>query len=259
MKVHHLNCGSMPMGLVNHCALIETGNSLVLIDSGFGTECVQRTDEILGLLRHLFRPALDVNETVIRQIEKLGFSATDVRHIVLTHLDFDHAGGISDFPWARVHVHGPEFRAAMKPSSVERMRYRPSQWKHPPRWALNEVGDDEQWFGLPAIRDLEGLPPEIVVVPLYGHTRGHVGVAIDTGTGWLLHAGDSYLTQLQFNRLLPGLFLADAAYGVPDLNLALSRLISLRRLIELDNNHRDEITMFSSHDPLAFARISSTR
>lgn len=28
----------------------------------------------------------------------------DVRHIVLTHLDFDHAGGLDDFPEATVHM-----------------------------------------------------------------------------------------------------------------------------------------------------------
>ena len=42
----------------------------------------------------------------------LGFSPDDVRHIVLTHLDFDHAGGIEDFPNARVHVLAREREAA---------------------------------------------------------------------------------------------------------------------------------------------------
>jgi metal-dependent hydrolase (beta-lactamase superfamily II) len=35
----------------------------------------------------------DRKYTAIDQLERLGFSARDVRHIVLTHLDFDHAGG----------------------------------------------------------------------------------------------------------------------------------------------------------------------
>src|SRR3546814_15732883 len=32
----------------------------------------------------------------------------DVRHIIITHLDFDHAGGIEDFPAAAVHLTGRE-------------------------------------------------------------------------------------------------------------------------------------------------------
>lgn len=39
---------------------------------------------------------------------------------------------------------------------------------------------------------MHDLPPEIVMVPLPGHTWGHAAVAIDTGPHWLLHAGDAY-------------------------------------------------------------------
>ncbi|KAA0024855.1 MBL fold metallo-hydrolase [Antrihabitans cavernicola] len=257
MEVHHLNCGTMSLGVVDHCLLVETADSLVLIDSGFGIDCVRAPDDILGFARHLMRPALDENETAIRQIERLGFAPTDVRHIVLTHLDLDHAGGIADFPWATVHVHGPEFRAAMKPSRSDRFRYRAQEWAHDPRWKLNESGGSERWFGFKSVRDLDGLPPEILVVPLYGHTRGHVGVAVDTGTGWLLHCGDAFLTELQFNPLLPGLFFADALYGAPDPKLAFARLSNLRRLIDLNNRHSDEVTVFSSHDRTAFNRLAS--
>jgi glyoxylase-like metal-dependent hydrolase (beta-lactamase superfamily II) len=38
-------------------------------------------------------------ETAVRQIERLG-SPADVRHILPTHLDFDHAGGLEDLPGA---------------------------------------------------------------------------------------------------------------------------------------------------------------
>ena len=51
-------------------------------------------------------------DTAIRQLEALGHKASDVRHIVLTHLDFDHAGGLEDFPNATVHVMDAEFVAA---------------------------------------------------------------------------------------------------------------------------------------------------
>ncbi|MGP3965322.1 hypothetical protein ACTWPT_56180 [Nonomuraea sp. 3N208] len=42
------------------------------------------------------------------------------------------------------------------------------------------------------MRQLNGLPPEILLIPLAGHSRGHSGVAVDTGATWLLHAGDAY-------------------------------------------------------------------
>src|SRR3546814_19578588 len=55
------------------------------------------------------------------------------------------------------------------------------------------MGWGERWFGFEAVRDLDGLPPEILLVPLPGHTWGHSGVAVqEDGGGWLLHAGDAY-------------------------------------------------------------------
>lgn len=61
----------------------------------------------------LNRPRLEPAITAIRQIEALGFSPADVRHILLTHMDVDHTGGIADFPAAKVHVYAKEHAAAM--------------------------------------------------------------------------------------------------------------------------------------------------
>lgn len=55
---------------------------------------------------------LSEDETAIRQVERLGYTADDVRHIILTHLDIDHSGGLSDFPAAQVHVLQAEIDAA---------------------------------------------------------------------------------------------------------------------------------------------------
>jgi glyoxylase-like metal-dependent hydrolase (beta-lactamase superfamily II) len=116
-----------------------------------------------------------------------------VRHILLTHLDFDHAGGLEDFPEATVHVMDAEFSVATGPRRgvVPRNRYRPSQLDEVRHWHRYS-GDGEPWFGFPSVRGLEGLPPEILMVPLPGHTWGHAGIAIDGPSGWLLHAGDAY-------------------------------------------------------------------
>ena len=53
-------------------------------------------------------------ETAAHQIAALGYSLDEVRHIVLTHLDLDHAGGMADFPRAQVHVLAAEHNAAFK-------------------------------------------------------------------------------------------------------------------------------------------------
>src|SRR3954471_22019014 len=131
MQMHHLNCATFcPVGrlmingrgspfepgrLVVHCQLIETDDGLVLIDTGLGTQDVRDPERTLpgALWQALNRAQLRYEETAIRQVRDLGFDPRDVRHIVLTHLDFDHAGGLPDFPWATVHVSAREFDRAM--------------------------------------------------------------------------------------------------------------------------------------------------
>lgn len=267
MKVHHLNCATFefppqPIAALtgqnlvpSHVLLIETSDSLVLVDSGYGLDCVRRPREILGLMRLGAR--LTEQEAAVRQIEALGFSPTDVRHIILTHLDLDHAGGLADFPWATVHVHGPEYRAAMKPATMnERMRYRSAEWAHNPKWAVNEADGGEQWFGFDAVRDLPGLPSEILAVPLYGHTRGHAGVAVDTGDGWLLHAGDSFLAGHEIHPQDPRSTAITRAYDIFGTTKRGPRQANLARLIELNADHGSEISIFCSHDMKAFNRLA---
>jgi glyoxylase-like metal-dependent hydrolase (beta-lactamase superfamily II) len=136
-------------------------SGLVLIDTGFGRRDIAHARQRLsGFFLFLNRPRLEDERTAIRQIEQRGFRAADVRHIVLTHFDFDHAGGIDDFPQAEVHVLGRELQAAThRRGFVARNRYRPAQWDDGVRWQPY-LPDSEPWMGFGCVRDLHGLPPK---------------------------------------------------------------------------------------------------
>src|SRR6476661_2401672 len=79
--------------VVCHCLLIEADDGLVLLDTGFGTEDTRDISRI-GPTFRLFAPRAVLEETALKQVEALGFSAGDVRRIVVTHLDPDHSGGL---------------------------------------------------------------------------------------------------------------------------------------------------------------------
>jgi hypothetical protein len=49
------------------------------------------------------------------------------------------------------------------------MRYRRLQWDDNVRFRTYEPRA-EPWYGFPSVRNLAGLPPEILLVPLIGHT-----------------------------------------------------------------------------------------
>jgi glyoxylase-like metal-dependent hydrolase (beta-lactamase superfamily II) len=201
LRVHHLNCahiqrmtlGGLPLAC--HVLLVETpASGLVLVDTGLGTADYQAITSRLGrgFALGYAKPAIDPALAAIRQVERLGFDPRDVRHVIQTHLDLDHVGGLSDFPWATVHVHRAELAAAEARRGMRaRERYRPAMWAHGPNWELYP-SEGESWNGFAAVRDLPGLPPEILIVPLFGHTHGHCGVVIQADTGWLVDAGDAF-------------------------------------------------------------------
>jgi glyoxylase-like metal-dependent hydrolase (beta-lactamase superfamily II) len=265
MRVHHLNCGTHhPIGgplfdgrpslfadLCTHCLLIEMDNSLVLVDTGYGLQDVR--DAPPRRLSRLWPKILNIRlreeDTALRQIEALGFSAQDVGHIVLTHLDFDHAGGIEDFPEARVHVLAAERTAAQceRRSFVAKQRYRPLQWDAVRDWRTYAAGG-ERWFGFDAVRLLQGLPPEIVMVPLSGHTRGHAGVAISMPHGWLFDAGDAYLHHGELDSVRLHMPLGLALYERIMMTDALAAHSNLARLRELKHSTGDSFSIFCTHD-----------
>lgn len=263
--IRSLNCatmcarGSVTLGIVDrhpgqlvaHCLLIESSNGLVLLDTGFGTADIADPRR-LGPARHLTGPTLDPAETAVAQIRALGHDPADVRHILATHLDLDHAGGISDFPAAEVHVHTAELAAARSRPLDSRLRYRPAQWAHGPQWATHDA-DGEVWFGFDRVRLLEDLDLEIAMIALPGHSAGHAGYAINTGDGWLLHCGDAYLHRDEVawptkttrgRRLYHRINSADARL----------RQANADRLAELAHDHGDEVTLFCSHDPVEYDR-----
>jgi len=112
-----------------------------------------------------------------------------VRHIVLTHMHFDHCGGLPDFPHATVHVHAREFSAFKGlPRRWTDLAYVRRHIAHKPRVVLYD-DRGERWFDFNAIR--LPLEPEMWLIPLFGHTRGQCGVAINTNSGWLFHVADA--------------------------------------------------------------------
>jgi len=261
MRIHHMSCGTLHpklMGgrhMICHCLLVETpASGLVLVDTGFGTEDLRDPVKRLGkAFASVTNPERDVAHAARSRVEALGFKAEDVRHIVLTHMDLDHTGGLVDFPHATVHLHASEYAVAMaRPDFASKNRYVPAMWAHDPKFEVY-ADTGSPWFGFEAVRDLRGLPPEILLVPLHGHSRGHSGVAVRGDDGWLLHAGDAYFDHGEVHarvrecpiplRIFQTLVEVDRK----------ARLTNQDRLRELVHNEAS-VTVISAHDPSELPR-----
>jgi glyoxylase-like metal-dependent hydrolase (beta-lactamase superfamily II) len=242
---------------VNHCLLVETGSDgLVLVETGLGLGDVRRPDDTLGAeWVEMAQPVLAVEETAVRQVTELGYAPEDVRHILLTHLDVDHCGGLPDFPDAQVHVLTAELEAAT--TQAPSFRYRPAHWAHGPKWVTYSPEPTSGWYGFTSIRPA-GLPEEFRLVPLGGHTAGHTGVAVHDGERWLLHCGDAYYYHRELDADPHPHPLLDLVQTTSEVHHDL-RLGTQARLRELVRDHGREVSLFSAHDPWELARHARHR
>ncbi|CAM3499072.1 MBL fold metallo-hydrolase [Nocardioides dubius] len=260
MSVHHLDCGTLrPVGgfngrlappeMICHVLLVERAEGLLLVDTGFGTADLAQPERLGRPFVAMMRPAFDTAQCAVEQVTALGYSPSDVRDIALTHMDLDHAGGLGDFPQARVHVDVAELDAARNPRLSERSRYRKVQWSHRPDFVAHQSGGDD-WFGFSGVKV---LGDDVVLIPLRGHSRGHSGVAVRDGDRWLLHAGDSYFFNGEVEtppRTAPGLSAFQAMMATDNK----ARKANQERLRVLAAGH-PEVTVFSAHDQVEFERL----
>ena len=248
-----------PARLVAHCLLVEGESGLTLVDTGFGTADLAEKRMGTPFIK-VARPALDPAETAVAQVRAAGYGAGDVTDVVVTHLDLDHAGGLGDFPGARVHVFSDELAAATaRATTAEKNRYLPAQWAHGPRWVEHAVAG-EDWLGFGSV---QVLSDDVLLVPLRGHTRGHCGVAVRRPSGgWFLHAGDSYFAHGEKDSppTCPrGLSLFQALVQVDKAarHANADRVRSLHADHGPDSGSTEVVTIFSAHDAVEYDALAS--
>ncbi|SDI30353.1 MBL fold metallo-hydrolase [Chryseobacterium jejuense] len=251
-RIHHLNCVriAIPMNddVIGHCLLIEEDDNLLLIDTGVGIKDVEHPNERIGNeLIELAGFQFDMEVTAFHQIRKLGLNPTHVKDCILSHLDADHTGGLADFPDATVHVSAEELINFYS----DNPRYIESHLDHNP--SIKEYGiADEQWFGFEARKVNTSLKTPIYLIPLFGHTLGHCGIALEWEEKWFFYIGDAYYLRAELeDKQNPAGQLAEAR---ADDNT--KRLESMEKIKTLMQEH-PEVEVFGYHDREEFTKYSA--
>ncbi|MFB6453877.1 MBL fold metallo-hydrolase [Chitinophaga sp. Hz27] len=242
-KIHHLNCVDIqsPMGSggIGHCLLLETDQRLVLIDTGIGLLDTQQPVARIGqafidMVGYHFHE----EQTAIRQIEKLGLKPTAITDCIISHLDNDHIGGLADFPDALVHVGIEEYENF----KLDKPRYLKTPLQHHPK-ILTYGPSANNWFGFEARKIDIDEELDIFLIPLFGHSNGHCGVAIQTDGNWIFYVGDAYYLRIELSNDQHPINLLAKNNADNDAQ----RLITLQKIRDFVNDH-PEITVFCYHD-----------
>jgi glyoxylase-like metal-dependent hydrolase (beta-lactamase superfamily II) len=110
--------------MVTRSLLVDTGDKLILIDTGMGDK---QSEKFFGYYKPLRKNELD------KVLSDLGYTRADITDVVMTHLHFDHCGGsvirdengnlIPAFPKARYWTNEAHWRWAVNPNPRERASF----------------------------------------------------------------------------------------------------------------------------------------
>lgn len=242
-EIHHLNCVKIvsPINdnVCGHCLLLKEDDKLILVDTGIGLlDTLNPIERIGQQLIDIVGYRFDENQTALRQIENLELDPEKVADCIISHLDNDHIGGLADFPNAIVHVGIEEFENFNSGNP----RYLKAPLSHNPTIKTYKKSNFD-WFGFDARKISADIETGIFLVPLFGHTLGHCGVALKVDNKWLFYIADAYYMRVELNDTNhPVNELAKMRADNNDLRIA-----TVDKIRKLVNDH-PEIEVFGYHD-----------
>ena len=177
--------------LCNDVLLVKTPGQNILIDTGIGNKLSPKQLSIFQVTSPW---------SVITDLDELGLSRKDIDLVLLTHCDFDHAGGIV------MHNSNGEEELSF-PNGVHYVQQQ--EWEdveHPNRRALSTYWP-ENFSLLKSEGKLKVITGDLEVCPgvklrhTGGHTRGHQLIELQSNGETAVHLGDLYPTHAHTNPL----------------------------------------------------------
>lgn len=232
------------------CGLIEHERlGPILIDAPYGHEGPKNLGNVLGNLMRFTAIAFEERWSVVPRIEELGFRASEVDHLLMTHLHYDHTGGMKTLAHAEFHASQAEWEYATESSAKIS--------------AARGYMQDDYLSLAPKMKTYDGIPHlletskgldlfgdgSVEMLFLPGHTPGHSVYRLHLQSGKkIFFLGDAAFTvgQLRGEEAL-GFFPRAIASSISGARTSL-------RAVERHIEEHPEDLLITSHDPILGAR-----
>ena len=178
-----------PMDMDYYVWSISSGGKTFVIDLGFDRRYERGS-------RHLLR-------TPAEGLDLLGINPAEVEEVIVTHMHYDHAGSMPDFPAAKFHVQDEEMKFATG-RFLKHKAFRHGNFIEYTVDFIRAVYDDRIIFS-----DGESeIAPGLTVHRVGGHTHGMQIVRVWTRGGWLVLASDAIhmYANMEHNNPYPAVF-----------------------------------------------------
>jgi len=171
--------------------LIKTPQDLILIETGLGNKLTEKQKQIYRVKEEWDIP---------QELQRLGFSRNDINYVILTHFDFDHAGGAVmkndsneleiTFPNAKYVIQSKEWYDVLNPNIRSINTY----------WQINyeKLKDSKN---LMLIEGEKEIVSGVKAVFTGGHNGGHQIVIIESEGEMAIHFSDLMPMHSHYNPL----------------------------------------------------------
>lgn len=176
-----------PHGMDYFTWVLRSGDRVILVDTGYDM------DEATARNRPIRRDP-------VAALAPLGLTPADIDTVIVTHLHYDHAGGLHLFPNATLHMQAAEMAYATGPCMCHETLKMPFTAGHICE-AVRRL-----FAGQVVFHDGDALVTDGVSVHrIGGHSRGLQAVRVRTDLGWLVLASDAahYYENFQARKPFP--------------------------------------------------------
>jgi N-acyl homoserine lactone hydrolase len=177
--------------------LEHPGAGAILVDTGYHASVAVDPKQNLGRLGAFLSKGIEMgpNQAAAAQLRQRGIEPESVAVVIITHLHWDHASAVSEFPNATFLICEEEWRAATG-RQPWRHGYKPRQFDHGFDYRLVDFdsGEADSFSSFGRAFDVFG-DGSVRVVSTPGHTLGHMSVVVRTAGREILLAGDAIFTE----------------------------------------------------------------